>query len=158
MKTSLLLTLLTTASLTYSASNILPAQNLMFHSIVSDTAVQELAVRYPEYAHWLADTDALLLLNFVHTTNKAVLIKFSADWCAPCRRLMPIVHDTASEYAQDVIVIEVNFDQADSLREMFNVHAIPTLLYYKNGVMVDRTFSVSKEVLQQKLEALIKRK
>ena len=149
-----MLVALTATSYTYS-SNIIPLEKLMFHSIVPENATQELGALFPEYADWLSNSEALLLLNFISSTDKTVIVKFSADWCGPCKRLVPIVHEAAQECIDDVIVIEVNIDEAPSLREMFDVQSIPTLIYFKDGRQVDRTHGVSKESLLQKIKNLV---
>lgn len=142
----------------YGSSNIIPINQLMFHSIVPENAQEQLAKKYPTYANYLTDTDVLLLLNYIDTTDKAIIVKFSADWCGPCKRLAPIVHDAAQVYDSQVIVIEVNIDNYPAVRSMFDISVVPTLIYFKNGVEIDRTHSVSKQALLDKIEELITQK
>ncbi|MGE0009311.1 MAG: thioredoxin family protein [Candidatus Babeliales bacterium] len=139
----------------YSASNIIPLEKLMFYSIVADNAKEKLAHEYPEYTAWLSDTNALLLLNFITTTDKPVIIKFGADWCMPCKSLAPIVHEAAFECSNDVLIIDINIDDAPTIRQMFDIQTIPTLIYFKNGKQKDRTHSVSKATLLTKIKHLI---
>lgn len=155
MKKLILAFLLASSAATYSASNVIPLDELMLYSIVGENAIAQLAKQYPQYATWLSNSDVLLLLNYIATADKPVILKFSADWCSPCKRLAPIVREAALECRNEVIVIEVNIDHAPAVRQMFAVDAVPTLIYFKNGIQVDRTNNVSKSTLLDKIKKLI---
>ncbi len=155
MKKIALAALLATSLNLYGSSNIIDIHKLMLYSIVEDTAVAQIEQAFPEYSDWLSDTDALLLLNYLTTCDKMIILKFSADWCMPCKRLAPIVRETAQECSNDIIVIEIDIDNAPTLRDMFSVSAVPTLIYFKNGRQVDRTHGVSKETLLDKIQKII---
>ena len=66
-----------------------------------------------------------------------VLVDFFANWCGPCRALMPIIEQIASE-REDVKVCTVNVDEQRELAERFRVVSIPTLLLMKDGEVVNR--------------------
>ena len=66
-----------------------------------------------------------------------VLVDFFATWCGPCRALMPIIEQIASE-RKDVKVCTVNVDEQRELAERFRVVSIPTLLLMKDGEIVNR--------------------
>ena len=57
--------------------------------------------------------------------KKIFLIKFTASWCGPCRKLAPLVEDIATKQADNIIVVEVNVDNAKELCELFKVQSIP---------------------------------
>lgn len=141
-----------------ATSNIIPLDKLMLYSIVSETTSQDLTKRFPEYANQLHIPEVLLLLNFINSIDATIILKFSADWCAPCKRLVPIVHEAAQEYPHEVIIIEINIDDAPELREMFNIQVVPTLIYFKNGLEVDRTNSIPKTTLLNKIKMLLDQK
>lgn len=65
--------------------------------------------------------------------NGVVLVDFWAPWCAPCRRIAPIVDELAEGYAGRVTVAKVNIDENPSTPNRFFVRGIPTLLLFKNG-------------------------
>lgn len=155
MKKLTLAVLLASSAATYGASNVIPLDSLMLYSIIGENAKAQLAKQFPHYATWLSDSDVLLLLNFIATADKPVILKFSADWCSPCKRLAPIMHEAALECRNEVIIIEVNIDDAPAVRQMFAVDAVPTLIYFKNGLQVDRTNNVSKSTLLDKIKKLI---
>ena len=65
--------------------------------------------------------------------NGVVLVDFWAPWCAPCRRIAPIVDELAEDYTGRVTVAKVNIDENPSTPNRFFVRGIPTLLIFKNG-------------------------
>lgn len=66
------------------------------------------------------------------------LIDFYADWCGPCRMVMPIVEEIASE-REDILVAKVNVDDNPSLAKEFGVFSIPTLVVMKDGEIIKRS-------------------
>ncbi|HOA29595.1 MAG: thioredoxin [Candidatus Cloacimonetes bacterium] len=87
-------------------------------------------------------------------SNGKVLIDFWADWCGPCRMIGPIVEEVAAEVS-DVTVAKVNVDDYPELAGKHGVMSIPTLLYLKDGQVVDTSVGlVPKNVILSKLAAL----
>lgn len=78
-------------------------------------------------------------LNKVIQENKYVVLDFYADWCGPCKALAPIIQDLSKELG-DVTFIKIDVDHAQELRESFKISSIPTLVYFKNGQEVNKTF------------------
>ena len=67
-----------------------------------------------------------------------VLLDFYADWCGPCRMVLPIVEEIAGE-RDDVVVAKINVDDEPELAERFGVFSIPTLVVMKNGEVVNKS-------------------
>ena len=70
-------------------------------------------------------------------SEKPVLLDFYADWCGPCRMVLPIVEEIAGE-RDDVVVAKVNVDDEPELAERFGVFSIPALFVLKNGEVVKK--------------------
>lgn len=67
-----------------------------------------------------------------------VIIDFWAEWCAPCRAIAPIVKELASSYSGKVKVVKMNIDENPNTPGAYGVRAIPTVLAFKNGVVVEQ--------------------
>ena len=78
--------------------------------------------------------------NFEEIVNseKTVLLDFYADWCGPCRMVLPLVHEIADENPQ-YVVGKINVDEEMELASQFGVSTIPTLVVIKNGEVVNRS-------------------
>jgi len=78
-----------------------------------------------------------------------VLVDFWAEWCAPCRRLTPIVDEVAAEFAGKLMVGKVNVDENPVTPSRFGVRGIPTLILFKGGKVVDQSVGlISKDELK----------
>ncbi|MEA1926699.1 MAG: thioredoxin [Candidatus Auribacterota bacterium] len=81
-----------------------------------------------------------------------VLIDFWAPWCAPCHMVSPIVEEIGNEYAEKLKVCKINVDEAPGVSRQYGIRAIPTLMVFKDGEMVDQQVGVvPKEVLLTKV-------
>ena len=74
----------------------------------------------------------------VMKSDKLAIVDFTAVWCGPCRMVGPIVHELATEYEGRVVVGEVNVDENPGITAQFKVRNIPTVLFIKNGDVVDK--------------------
>jgi thioredoxin 1 len=88
-------------------------------------------------------------------SDKVVMIDFWAEWCGPCRMVSPIVEEIANEYSGDDAVIgKVNVDENPEISMRFGIRNIPTILFLKNGEVVDKQVgAVPKHVLEEKLKS-----
>lgn len=83
-----------------------------------------------------------------------VLVKFGAAWCQPCKMLDPIIDEIAQE-AQGVKVWAVDIDDQPELAQRFTVMSVPTMLFFKDGKVMDQMVGVqSKGMIVGKLEEL----
>lgn len=76
--------------------------------------------------------------NEVMNSDKPVLLDFWAPWCAPCRMVVPIVEEIASERS-DIKVGKINVDEQPELASQFGVMSIPTLVVMKDGKIVNQS-------------------
>ena len=84
-----------------------------------------------------------------------VMVDFYADWCGPCRMVSPIVEELAGQYTGKVKVGKLNVDESSAVARKYNVMSIPTLLFVKNGQVVDQIVgALPKDNIQQHLELL----
>ena len=81
-----------------------------------------------------------------------VLVDFWAEWCAPCRALAPVVEEVAKSMAGKVQVGKLNIDEHPNVPGKYAVQAIPTLLLFKNGEVVDKVVGL---VNRSKLEDML---
>ena len=92
----------------------------------------------------------------VLASGKPVVIDFWATWCGPCRVLGPTVEEVAEEYADKAIVAKCNVDDCDDISMKYGIRNIPTLVFIKNGEVVDRTVGVvSKQDIVSRIEKLM---
>ncbi|MXV38208.1 thioredoxin [Flavobacteriaceae bacterium Ap0902] len=97
--------------------------------------------------------------NFKETINseKPVLVDFWAAWCGPCRMVGPTVETLSEEYADTAIVGKVDVDANPDTAAEYGIRNIPTILFFKNGEVVDKVVGVvPKDQLANKLDALMK--
>ena len=83
-----------------------------------------------------------------------VIVEFWATWCGPCRMLSPLLDEVEEEMGDKVTVVKVNVDDADEVAMQYRIMNIPTLLFFKNGQLVDKTVgAMPKNALVERINA-----
>lgn len=95
--------------------------------------------------------------NFDSTVNEGVaLVDFWAPWCGPCRMLAPVIDELAEEFEGRAKICKANTDEAQDLAAKFGIRSIPTMLFFKNGEVVDQLIGAqSKQAIASKLNSLL---
>ena len=83
-----------------------------------------------------------------------VLVDFWAPWCGPCKAIAPILEELAVEFAGKLKIAKINIDENDTIAAEHGIRAIPTMLFFKNGKLVEQIVGMLPKVtLKEKLQA-----
>jgi thioredoxin 1 len=90
----------------------------------------------------------------VAASDGLLMVDFWADWCAPCHAMAPVLEDLAANSGGRVILAKVNVDENPGLADRYGIRAVPTVLLFRGGEVLERiTGAVPRAVLQKILNA-----
>ena len=93
--------------------------------------------------------------NFEELVNsgKPMVLDFWAEWCGPCRMVSPIIDELETEYEGRVTIGKMNVDENDDVVGRFGIRNIPTVLFFKDGKMVDKVVgATAKDKFVEKIK------
>ena len=88
--------------------------------------------------------------------NLPLVVDFWATWCGPCRMVGPIIEELAKQYDGKIVVGKCDVEDNEELAAEFGIRNIPTILFFKNGEVVDKIHGAqSKAKFEEKFEAML---
>src|SRR6266699_47620 len=100
----------------------------------------------PSQGHGVAETIHLTEQDFDKTLMAAqglVMVDFWAEWCGPCRAIAPVLEELAEASEGRVTLMKVNVDENHGLATRYGIQSIPTILFFKEGAVVDRVLGAA---------------
>ena len=94
--------------------------------------------------------------EIVLKADKPVIVDFWAEWCGPCRMVGPILSELSDEFEGRAVIAKLDVDSNPTVTMKYGIRNIPTVLYFKDGEVVDKQVgAVPKGHFQSKLEAIL---
>jgi thioredoxin 1 len=95
--------------------------------------------------------------NFEEVTKEGVcMVDFWAPWCGPCRMIAPVIEELSADFEGKAKICKVNTDEEQDLAVKYGIRSIPTILFMKNGEVVDQMVGASsKQAFADKINSLL---
>ncbi len=89
--------------------------------------------------------------SVINDSSELVIVDFWAEWCGPCIVLEPVLEDLAKEFGSKIKIGKVNVDEENEIAARYGVFSIPTLLFFKNGKLIETIVGLQKKSKLKKL-------
>jgi thioredoxin 1 len=94
----------------------------------------------------------LLSLNLLlENDNRLFVLDFFAEWCGPCKKVAPEVGDLQEQYNNEIFVLKVDVDTCDDIAIHYKITSMPTFLFIKQNVVVDKVIGANMPAIHQKI-------
>ena len=88
--------------------------------------------------------------------NLPLVVDFWASWCGPCRMIGPVISKLAEKYDGKLVVGKCDVEDNEDLAAEFGIRNIPTILFFKNGIIVDKLVGAQGEaVINEKIQSIL---
>lgn len=95
-------------------------------------------------------------LELLLKEDKLVVLDLFAHWCGPCKMIAPVMERLSEKYSDRVSIVKVNVDENKEVADKYSIRNIPTVLYIKNGEIIDKAIGAAQESLYvEKIEAAL---
>lgn len=94
--------------------------------------------------------------ELVYLGDKPAIVDFTASWCGPCQRIVPILEELAEEYKGEIVIYKVDIDKEKGLAKAFNVSSIPAIMYIPaDGDPVMTIGARGKEKFKEEIKSML---
>ncbi len=95
--------------------------------------------------------------QIVLRADKPVIVDFWAEWCGPCRMVGPVIEELGEEYKEQIVTTKLDVDSNPAISAKFGIRNIPTILFFKDGKVVDKQVgAVAKNALAKKIDGVLR--